>query len=180
MNEVAADAQKDAGAVRADETMIDNPAYEGWAKFKPGTTVKDTTSVTGGTTQECTTTLKDINADKATIEFKISSVISGEQFNHTTVSEIPSKIDKMDPAYKLNSDEKVVDAGIEDVQAAGKTYSCKKTIEVASVTSNAGVSTVKMTTWESDDVPGRKVKEETEVDGSVSETEILTDAEPNQ
>src|SRR5580658_9920796 len=130
------------GAARADDTMIDNPAYQSWAKFKPGTLVKyssETNAAGNATSMEMTQTLKDINADKATIEVKMSMVMAGNKTDMpATTQEIPAKIKKVDPAAPQTADVPKTETGTEDVQAAGKTYSCKKT----TVTSDAnGMST---------------------------------------
>jgi hypothetical protein len=156
------------GAVRADDTLSDNPAYQSWAKFKPGTLVKyssNTNAAGNATTMEMTQTSKDVNADKATIEVKMSMVMAGNKTDMpATTQEIPAKIKKPDPAAPNTADAPKTDTSTEDVQAAGKTYSCKKT----TVTSDANGMTTKATTWTCDDVPGLMVKMESESTGAMS------------
>ena len=170
------------GAVRADDTMSDNPAYQSWAKFKPGTLVKyssNTNAAGNATSMEMTQTLKDVNADKATVEVKMSMVMAGNKTDMpATTQEIPAKIKKPDPAAPQTADAPKTDTSSEDVQVAGKTYSCKKT----TVTSDANGMTTKATTWTCDDIPGTLVKMESESTGamsmSMSTKMVLTDFEP--
>jgi hypothetical protein len=170
------------GTVRADDTMIDNPAYQNWAKFKTGTLVKYSTEVNAmgnSTSTESTQTLKDLNADKATIEIKTSMVMSGNKMDMPpTTQEIPAKIKKPDPAATPSADVPKTDTSTEDIQAAGRTYSCKKT----AVSSEANGMTTKATTWTCDDIPSGVVKMEAETSGSMTATTkmILTDSEPQQ
>jgi hypothetical protein len=164
------------GTVRADD-MVDNPAYQSWAKFKTGTSVKYSTEavVMGNTTTtETTQTLKDLNADKATIEIKTSMVMSGNKMDMpATTIDIPAKTKKTDSATTQAADAPKTDTSTEDVQAAGKTYSCKKTV----INSEMNGMKTKVTSWTNDDVPGTLVKSEAEVTGSMSSTSkmILTD-----
>src|SRR5690348_14155730 len=84
------------GTVRADDTMIDNPEYQSWAKFKTGTLVKyssETNAMGNTTTMETTQTLKDLNADKATIETKTSMVVAGNKMDMpASTREVAAKI----------------------------------------------------------------------------------------
>jgi hypothetical protein len=168
------------GAVRADDTMSDNPAYQSWAKFKPGTVVKYSTDANAGgnaSSMEITQTLKGVDADKATIEVKMSMVMAGNKTDlPATTHEIPAKIKKGDPGAAQTADAPKTETSTEDVQAAGKTYSCKKT----TITSDANGMTTKATTWTCDDVPGTMVKMESESTGamSMSTKMMLTDFEP--
>jgi hypothetical protein len=169
-----------AGAARADDTMSDNPAYQSWAKFKPGTMVRYSTDANAAgnmSSTEITQTLKDINPDKATIEVKMSMVMAGNKTDlPATTHEIAAKIKKADPAATQTADAPKTETSTEDVQAAGKTYSCKKT----TITLDANGMTTKATTWTCDDVPGTMVKMESESTGamSMSTKMMLTDFEP--
>jgi hypothetical protein len=169
-----------AGVARADDTMGDNPAYLSWAKFKPGTVVKYSTDATEAgniSSTEITQTLKDINPDKATIEVKMSMVMAGNKTDlPVTTHEIAAKIKKVDPAATQTADAPKTETSTEDVQAAGKTYSCKKTV----ITLDANGMTTKATTWTCDDVPGTMVKMESESTGAMvmSTKMVLTDFEP--
>ncbi len=168
-----------AGAARADDTMGDNPAYQSWAKFKPGTMVTysvDANTAGNTSSTQITQTLKDIDADKATIEVKMSMVMAGNKTDLPAMThEIPAKIRKVDPATTQALDVPKTETSTEDVQAGGKTYSCKKT----TITSDANGLTTKATTWSCDGVPGMMVKMESESTGamSMSTKMMLTDFE---
>jgi len=168
------------GTVRADDTLIDNPGYQSWAKFKPGTLVKyssDTNAMGNQTSMEMTQTLKDINADNATVEVKMTMVMAGNKTDMpATTQMVPAKIKKVDPNAAQTADAPKTETSTEDVQAAGKTFSCKKT----TITSDANGMTTKATTWTCDDVPGTMVKMESESSGSMtmSTKMVLTDLEP--
>jgi hypothetical protein len=168
------------GTVRADDTLVDNPAYQSWAKFKAGTLVKystDTNAMGNTTSMEMTQTLKDINADNATVEVKMSMVMGGNKTDMpATTQMVPAKIKKVDPTVAQTADAPKTETSTEDVQAAGKTFSCKKT----SVTTDANGMTTKATTWTCDDIPGTMVKMESSSTGSMtmSSKMVLTDFEP--
>lgn len=161
--------------------MGDNPAYQSWAKFKPGTMVTysvDANTAGNTSSTQITQTLKDIDADKATIEVKMSMVMAGNKTDLPAMThEIPAKIRKVDPATTQALDVPKTETSTEDVQAGGKTYSCKKT----TITSDANGLTTKATTWSCDGVPGMMVKMESESTGamSMSTKMMLTDFECN-
>lgn len=169
-----------ARTVRADDTLVDNPGYLSWVKYKPGTLVKLSISNNAGGNDshvETQQTLKAIDPDKVTIEEKITITIAGNKSEMPLVSrDIPAKIKKVDPAAPGAADAPKTDTSTEDVQAAGTTYSCtKKTSTV-----NANGQTVKITTWSCDDVPGTVVKLHSESTGAMSIVSdiVLTDFEP--
>ena len=168
---------------RADDETIDNPAYQAWAKFKPGTLVKYTTDVNAmgnASSMETTQTLTDVTADKATVEAKVSMVVAGNKMDMPAQppQDIPAKIKKPDASAIPPSatTAPVPDVSTEDVQAAGKTYSCKKT--TVTTEQNGMKSTV--TTWTCDDIPGSVVKMDAEVTGAMTSSTkmILSDFEP--
>ena len=166
---------------RADDETIDNPAYQAWAKFKPGTLVKystETNAMGNASTMETTQTLTDITPDKAMVEVKISMVVAGNKMDMPAqpAQEIPAKIKKVDASANPPSATTAPDVSTEDVQAAGKTYSCKKTTVISE--QNGLKSTT--TTWTCDDIPGSVVKLDSEVTGSMTSSTkmILSDFEP--
>lgn len=165
--------------VRADDTMIDNPAYTNWAKFKPGTLVKysmEVNAMGNASSTETTQTLKNVAADKVTVEMKSSMVVAGNKMDMPpTLQEIPAKIKKPDTSAVQPADAPKTETSTEDVQAAGKTYSCKKT----TVSSDQNGMTTKATTWTCDDVPSGVVKLEAETSGSMTSSTkmVLTDVE---
>jgi hypothetical protein len=171
-----------AAQVRADDNLVDNPAYQSWAKFKPGTFVKYSTDSNAGgnaTSIQMTQTLKDVDADKATIEVKMTMVMSGNTMDMPAQThEIPAKFKKVDPNASGAADAPKTESSNEDVQAAGKTYSCKKT----TITTNANGMTTTATTWTCDDIPGNVVKMESQSTGpmTMSTKMMLTDFQPQQ
>jgi hypothetical protein len=169
------------GIARADDTLVANPVYQSWAKFKPGTTVEystETNMMGNATSMEITQTLKEVNADKATIEVKMSLLVAGSKTEMPAATrEIPVLMKPVDPAATQTSDVPETETATESVQAAGKMYSCKKT----TVTSDATGMITKSITWTRDDMPGTIVKTVAETAGSgmtMSSKMILTDFEP--
>jgi hypothetical protein len=166
---------------RADDDMIDNPAYQAWAKFKPGTLVKystDTNAMGNSSSMKTTQTLTAITPDKATVQVKMSMVVAGNKMDMPAqpAQDIPAKIKKADSSANPSPATTAPDVSTEDVQAAGKTYSCKKT----TVTSDQNGMKSTVTTWTCEDVPGSVVKMESEVTGTMTASTkmILTDFEP--
>lgn len=156
--------------VRADD-MIDNPAYQQWAKFNKGTSVTHTTestSMNNTTTMTTTSTLSDLTPDKATVQVMPSVMVNGNKVDMPAqIQDIPAKIKKpADSTGAQPADAPKTDSSKEDVQAIGKTFSCTKT----TVTTDQNGMTSKATTWTCDDVPGGVVKMEAEVSGAVQST----------
>jgi hypothetical protein len=157
-----------AGMARADD-MIDNPAYQKWSKFGKGTSVTYSTEANamGNTsTITSTTTLTDITPDKATITIAQSMNVAGQKMDMPAqTQDIPAKIKKpSDSTGAQPADAPKADTTKEDVQAAGKTYSCTKT----TVTSDQNGVQSKATTWTCDDVPSGIVKMEAETSGAMT------------
>jgi hypothetical protein len=163
-----------ASFARADD-MIDNPAYQKWAKFGKGTSVTYSTEANamGNTsTITSTTTLTDITPDKATISVAQSMSVGGQKMDMPAQSQdIPAKIKKpSDSTGAQPADQPKTDSTKEDVQAAGKTYSCTKT--TVSTDQNGVKSTA--TTWTCDDVPSGIVKMEAETSGAMTSSTKMT------
>jgi hypothetical protein len=157
------------GLARADDDMIDNPAYQAWAKFKQGTSVTYSTDSTamGNTTSSTTTSkLTDLTPDKATVQVTTSMNVGGNKMDMPAqTQDIPAKIKKpSDTGGDQTTDKPKTETGSEDVTAAGNTYSCKKT----TVTLDQNGMTIKVTTWTCDKVPSGVVKTDTETSGSVT------------
>jgi hypothetical protein len=163
--------------VRADD-MIDNPAYQQWAKFNKGTSVTyttDSTTMNNTSTITTTTTLTDLTPDKATVQIASSMTVSGNKMDlPAQTQDIPAKIKKpADSTGAQPADEPKQDVSHESVQAIGKTFDCKKT----TVTTDQNGMTSKATTWTCDDVPGGVVKMEAEVSGAMqSNTKMMLTA----
>jgi hypothetical protein len=151
----------------ADDDMIDNPAYQSWAKYKPGTLVKyqtDSEAMGSKSTIVTTQTLKDLNPDKATIEIDSTMIVGGNKMNMPPQTEdITAKI-KQPPAPPANAEAPKTEQGTEDVKVGDKTYSCKWTKVTAE--QNGTKTTTK--TWTCDDVPASVVKMESSTTGSMT------------
>lgn len=155
---------------RADDT-IDNPAYLDWAHYNPGTSVTySTDSNTMGNTSAIatTTTLTDLTADKATVSVATSMLVNGKNVDLPPQSQdIPAKVKKPSASTGMQpADAPKTETGTQDVQAAGKTYSCTKT----TVTTNQNAICNVTTTWTSDQVPGGIVKMESDTSGAMTST----------
>ena len=155
---------------RADDQTIDNPAYKSWAKFNKGSSVlySAETSAMGNTTNITTTqTLMDVTPDNVTLQVASSMVMGGNTMNMPVQTQnIPAKITKPADAPATQPVDASASTSTEDVQAAGKTFSCKKTM--ATMSQNG--MTVTSTTWTCDDVPGGVVKMEANGSGTMTST----------
>ena len=170
---VAAVAEKPAVAPE----MVDNPAYQSWAKFAPGTSVRYTTtylpkSTTEGSAAESSTTytLKAVTEEK--VELTVSTVVtlvSGKSITRTPGAlEYPAKIEK--PAETP----KPTDEGEETITVADQDID---TTWTKTVTTD-GTTTVTTTVWTSDSIPGGAVKSviERKTDKTTTtETKILVE-----
>jgi len=157
---------------RADDDLIDNPAYQSWAKYKPGTWVEyqtDSEAMGSKNTIITTQTLKDLSPDKATIVIQSSMTVSGNKMDMPAqTQEITAKI-KRPPAPPANSEAPKTEQGAEDIKVGAKTYSCKWT---QVTTEQNGMKTVAKT-WTCDDVPGLVVKMESSTSGSMTATNTM-------
>jgi hypothetical protein len=158
--------------VHADDDMIDNPAYQSWAKFKVGTWVEyqtDSEAMGNKNTIITTQTLKTLTPDTATIVIQSSMTVGGKKMDMPPqTQEITSKI-KRPPAPPAAGDAPKTEQGTEDVQVDGKTYSCKWT----EVTSEQNGMKTTSKTWSSDDVPGSIVKIQSSTTGSMTATNTM-------
>jgi len=117
----------------ADE-LVDNPQYAGWAKFKPGTSVRyiNNTEAMGQKHEaEITMTLIALTPEKATIETTMSMTTNGKKVDVPSQKmDIAAKVTKAEaketgePDGSAKSDMK---KGTERIEAAGKSYDCKWT-----------------------------------------------------
>jgi hypothetical protein len=152
----------------ADDDMIDNPAYQSWAKYKAGTWVEyqtDSEAMGSKNSIITTQTLKSITADKATIEIKSSMMVSGNKMDMPPqIQEITAKIKRPPAPPAASGDAPKTDQGTEDIKADDKTYSCKWT---ETTTEQNGMKTTAKT-WTCDDVPGSVVKIESNTTGSMT------------
>ncbi len=158
-----------ANIARADD-QIDNPAYKSWAKFNKGTSVTySTQATTMGNTSNITTTetLMDVTPDAVTVQMSLSMVVAGNTMNMPGQTQtIPAKITRSTGAATTQPVDASATTATEDVQAAGKTFSCKK----VTATMNQNGMTATSTSWMCDDVPGGMVKMESNSTGSMTAT----------
>jgi membrane-bound inhibitor of C-type lysozyme len=156
-------------SARADDDMIDNPAYQSWAKYKVGTWVEyqtDSEAMGSKNTIITTQTLKSLTPDAATVVIQSSMTVSGNKMDMPPqTQEITSKI-KRPPAAAATSNAPQIEKGTEDVKVGDKTYACKWT---QVTTEQNGMKTVAKT-WSCDDVPGSIVRIESSTTGSMTAT----------
>jgi len=131
----------------------DNPQFEAWKGFKPGSWVKHQMKMETGGQQiesETTTTLLEQTADKIVIEVKNKMKVAGQEIDSPAQKqEITPKADK----EKMGDFKK---EGDEEVEAGGKKY--KTTLYTTEQTQ--GGQKMKGKIWISKDVPGGMVKGE--------------------
>lgn len=154
------------------EEQVDNPQYQGWSKFKAGTTVTYVQTIEAmGQKQEMkiTMTLLSISPEKATVETKAAMSAAGAPQPPAQKIDIAAKVNKSEaqdvgqPAPNIKAETK---QGEEKVEAAGKSYDCKWT----EVTSTQQGMNVVAKTWLSDEVPGKLVKLEASTTGAMAST----------
>jgi hypothetical protein len=157
--------------------MVDNPAYQSWANFAPGTFVRYSTTydpapTAEGATAESTTTytLKAVTEDKVEIAVStVATLASGESVARTPRSvEYPAQIEE--PAETP----KPVETGEETIDVGDREIATTWTKTVAT----EGTTTVTTTVWTSDAVPGGTVKsvvERKDAKATTTETTIVID-----
>jgi hypothetical protein len=160
--------------------MVDNPAYQAWAKHKPGTTVVLTERSTrfagpttrndggsgpiGGMTRTMTDKLIELTPEKAVIERSMRIRTGNRQFISTNT--IPAKIeagpaelpDDTSPARWDVTDRTEAQ---EELKIGDKTYQAKTTL--FKVSEKSGKATGEIKVWWSQDVPGALLKTQAEI-----------------
>ncbi len=159
------------------QDLVDNPRYQDWSKYKPGTYIKMTSSsqVNGQQMQTAiTTTLKELTPEKAVLETRSAVAIAGmpPQEQKNTVTE-PAKIGKSEvkpasPAQAPNS--KILGKGSETLKVGGKTYKCDW---VESEVEQNGVKAV-VKCWTCDDILDKVVRIDTKA-GPITNSMVLTE-----
>jgi hypothetical protein len=165
-----------APAVAAD---VENPGYKMWAKYKPGTMVKQKMVTKGGPAEsemEMTQTLKEVKPEKAVVSVATSMVAMGTKMDMPAQNQdIPAKISDTDAAAADPSkkpDAKVT-TGEETIKVAGKDIKCKWT----EITFKQDDTTIVSKSWTSDEIPGTNAKSQTSfkggpMDGAVTTMEV--------
>jgi hypothetical protein len=147
--------------------LVDNPRYQEWSKYKPGTLVTmDVTTVAGGQNMKSamTTTLKEVTPEKVVIEMKTSMTVPGmaPMDNVMSMTE-PAKIEKAkvkptNPEQMPNC--KVIRKGKEDVKIGDKTYKC----DWYEVEMDQQGMKITSKWWTCNDLPDKMVKNDTKMD----------------
>ena len=144
---------------RADDTR-DNPNYQVWSKFKPGSTSTVSADLRDGQDNihvETTRTLVSITADQVVIHKVSTATQKGHIKTQAPVTEtIPAKTTK----------DEIKETGHKDVDAMGKTFNCRvwdSTTAPPKANTGPGAKPapgdgVKATIYISDDVPGGIVR----------------------
>ena len=157
----------------ADE-MVDNPAYQSWAKFKPGTeiTYSNETSAAGmNMNMDMTHKLMDLSAEKATVETTIQSPMTGTQKQTMTH---PAKVEK----DKAQTQGKVPEGmkasatplGKETLTIDGKSYEC----EVTKFSGEQQGMSMEGKSWTCEKIPGTLAKMEMAGKGEQTFTTKMT------
>lgn len=138
---------------RAEEhgQQVDNPAYSAWSSYGIGSSeTLDAKVNANGHEMNIQTTRKLVEKTDDYVKIEINSTMTMVGQNHdlpTQTMTVPAKMEKKD----------VKALGTEDVQAAGKTFSCK-VFEVTELSSRDPEDKARI--WVSPDVPGGVVKME--------------------
>lgn len=152
--------------------MVDNPMYQHWARFKPGSyvTVKCTTK-TGNFANESeqTYTLKEITPQKAVLETKMTVIAGGNRTAMpTSTMDIPARVEKGKAVATtdVKANGKVIGQGEEVMTIKDKKVKVKWIKSVADVSGTKSEVTV----WTSDDIPNMTAKSVNNTSGKSSMT----------
>jgi hypothetical protein len=146
------------------QDMVDNPAYKAWASFKAGAMVKTEMATAAGemkTQIEQTQTLKEVTADKAVVEVKMTMVIAGNKTEMPAKNmDIPAKVEKGKVGPKPDAE---VKEGDEEIEVAGKKFKCKWT----ETKMKQGEMNITSKVWITTEIPGSMAKMESQTEGTV-------------
>ena len=152
--------------------LVDNPRYQSWAKYKPGTFVKMDLS-TGPMKSSKTTTLMEVTPGRVMLEVKTSMPILGvaPQEKVTAIVE-PARIEAANikptnPEQMPNC--KVTDKGTEDLKIGDRIYRCNW-YEMEMEQQGAKFNTKY---WICDELPDKLIKSETKM--SMNSSMILAE-----
>jgi len=141
------------GTTTTTPTLVDNPVYQSWAEFQPGSSATYTcTTKTGETTTETTMTctLKEVTEDKVVLTLDTVTVSEKGDVVKPETIECPAKIEKTETPKPTAEGKETIKVGDEEIATK---WAKTKTAE--------GTTTV----WTSETVPGGTVK-------SVAETTV--------
>jgi hypothetical protein len=134
-----------------------NPAYEAWAKHKPGSMVvhKSTADMGGNKMEsEMTTTLVEVTPEKVVVEMKNVMVMMGNKIDSPPMKMDITKAMPTAPGQPADAPKPEVKTSEETVTVGGKEYKC--TVYETKMDSGGAVGVTKA--WMSMDVPGGMVK----------------------
>jgi hypothetical protein len=147
------------------QDTVDNPEYQGWASFNPGssvTTRSERSGVPAGDIQK--TTLLSVGETEVVVQTEV--LVNGAVEGKTVQQKIPAKI----PVAKQR---KVLDAGREEIRVGGRKMTCSwKHLESLS---GGVVDTMKL--WMSDEIPGKIARVEVYGRASGPQVRIATEWE---
>ncbi|RCK79537.1 MAG: hypothetical protein OZSIB_4291 [Candidatus Ozemobacter sibiricus] len=142
------------------QNQIDNPVYQNWARFKPGTRVaySQTSEVMGNTTEsQIVYELVEVTPDKVVVELTGSTTLLGKRTDMPKARlEYPARTDPADPTVKNALNARTASTE-ETLDLLGGKLTCK----VFEATVEQQGSTIKSRFWYSDEIPGSLVKSET-------------------
>lgn len=157
------------------QEKVENPIYQTWAKFKPGTSITyqmDTSFGTQSTSSKQVQTLKSVSDEKVVVEMQSVVEAAGQSIKTPPIpvehlAQVPQgQIDpKFAPKGKPGLETR---KGTETIKVADKSLKC----EWIEAKGNTPQGEVETKTWFSDEVPGRLVKSVTSIKASNSVTEM--------
>jgi hypothetical protein len=136
----------------AQDEMIENPEYKGWAGQKVGAWVKFKTEMdAGGMKIDNTTTtkLKEISAEKAVLDQAIEMDMGGQKRTMNMSRTAPAKIKKGTDSEGAKVE--IVAEGDEEIEIKGTKYKCHW-VEMKTDSKQAGPATMKV--WRTDKIIG--------------------------
>lgn len=154
----------------AQDEMIENPEYKGWASQKVGAWVKQKLSNDMGTMKvegDMTTTLKELTPEKAVLEVKTVVDVMGQKNESSMTRTAPVKIRKGTDGH--GGKVETIAEGDEELTIKDKKYKCHW-IQMK-ITSKQGTMMAK--NWRSDQIPGGSVKLEINSEGPPKTTMTL-------
>ncbi|MFH0962389.1 MAG: hypothetical protein V2A58_00085 [Planctomycetota bacterium] len=160
-----------AGAWSAEQ--IDNPMYQNWARFKPGTfIIQQTTTKTEEMNPETrmTYTLKEVTPERVVLEMVMAVVVEGNEMKMPPQTIVhPAKIDKPEPEGGEVVKPVLLGQGSEEIAVKGNKI---KTTWVKSQIKQEGETSI-VTIWTSEEIPGSMVKMVTETKGDEPATTTM-------
>jgi len=139
--------------------MVANPAYQAWAKYKPGSRVVMGMVMSMGGPQamnvEMTQTLVEALPDKVVVESAaVLEIMGNRQPQPAQRQEIAAQVPKGQEYLPTGLEGKASEAGTEQVTVDGKAYACR----VIQVEGRQGPQTVAGKLYRTDEIPGGLAK----------------------